>query len=71
MLYEDYKDKWIFRSGDLHAEQIKDNPDITLGMACWALDDLGLIFDTKEDAERARTVALTAIKLSAEDVESP
>ena len=60
----EYADKWIFRSGDLHAELVKDDDEITY-LTCRAYEKYGLLFNTREEVEEARKKALSAIGIIA------
>lgn len=60
MEHDEWYYKWIFSSGSLSPEQIKDDHEITM-KTYLILKDKGLVFDTKEQAEEARTTALAAL----------
>ena len=62
---KDYGNKFFLRDGDLHAEQVDSHTILNYFYSAHYLDKLnhlGLLFDSREEAELARTKMLKAIQ---------
>lgn len=60
MIPEKYKNSYYFRDIDLHAERLSDYPFPMSETQCDTFKRMGFIFDSREEAEKARKIMLDA-----------
>lgn len=60
MIPERYKDSYYLRDIDLRAERLADYPFPMGETQCDTFKRMGLIFDSREEADNARTIMINA-----------
>ena len=60
MIPDRYKDSYYLRDIDLHAERLADYPFSIGETQCDKFKRMGLIFDSREEAEETRKIMLDA-----------